>query len=605
MKKRFWYIIKRLKPYKSWLAASVISNVFMSIFTVVSIPIFIPFFDLLFNPEKISKAKPVLSSNFNIKEYLNYQVSSLIEGRSPREALTLVIFAFFFVFLLKNIFRYFGMFFITPPRNGFIRDLRKELYEHLVDLPVLYFKDKKKGDLLSRMSMDMQEIENSIMNGVDALIKAPLIILGSILLMVYMSPKLTLFVMILLPITVFLIGGVSRKMKQQSSEAQDYLGKLLSIMEETLGSIKVIKSFNASGLFKSKFNQLNDKYSSTLTKLLWRKYIGSPLAEILGVIVLSLLMWYSATLVFDGELKATVFFAFIYAFFSIIEPAKSFSTAYYSFQKGAAALERVEDILHVDNDIKDADDAIELTGFKFSIEFKNIWFKYPEAEDFVLKDISIKINKGEKIALIGASGAGKTTLADLLSRLYDIQKGEILIDGINIKKIKLKSLRNLIAIVSQDALLFNDSVLKNITFSSSDIDSKRLEKAIKTALVDEFIPNLEKAETTIIGDQGTKLSGGQKQRIAIARAIYKNAPILVLDEATSSLDSTSEKKVQVALHKMMEDKTSIIIAHRLATIQEVDKIIVLENGRIIESGSPAELIKNEGTYFKFVQLQQI
>ena len=603
--KRFWYIIKRLKPYKSWLAASVVSNIFMSIFTVISIPIFIPFFDLLFNPEKISKTKPVLSANFDVKEYFSYQVSNLIDGRSPKEALTYVILAFFLVFLLKNIFRYLGMFFITPPRNGFIRDLRKELYEHLIDLPVLYFKDKKKGDLLSRMSMDMQEIENSIMNGVDALIKAPLIIIGSIILMVYMSPKLTLFVLVLLPITVFLIGGVSRKMKQQSSEAQDYLGKILSIMEETLGSIKVIKSFNATPLFKSKFNQLNDKYRDTLTRLLWRKSIGSPLAEILGVIVLTLLMWYSATLVFDGELKATVFFAFIYAFFSIIEPAKAFSTAYYSFQKGAAALERVEEIMKVKNDIYDLENAVELIDFKDSIEFKNIWFKYPDAEEYVLKNINIKISKGEKIALIGASGAGKTTLADLLSRLYDIQKGEILIDGINIKNIKLKCLRNLVGIVSQDALLFHDNVLKNITFSDKNINQEDLDAAIKTALVDEFIPNMEKAKSTIIGDQGTKLSGGQKQRIAIARAVYKNAPILVLDEATSSLDSTSEKKVQQALHKMMENKTSIIIAHRLATIQEVDKIIVLENGKIIESGSPVELIKKEGTYFNFVQLQQI
>ncbi len=602
--RRFWYIIKRLKPYKSWLAASVLSNILMSIFTVISIPIFIPFFDLLFNPEKISNTKPILSEDYNLKEYFSYQVSSLIEGRSPQEALTFVILAFFLVFFLKNIFRYLGMFFITPPRNGFIRDLRKELYEHLIDLPVLYFKERKKGDLLSRMSMDMQEIENSIMNGVDALIKAPLIIIGSIILMIIMSPKLTIFVMILLPVTVFLIGGVSRKMKQQSSEAQDFLGKILSIMEETLGSIKVIKSFNATSLFKSKFNYLNDKYSSTLTRLLWRKNIGSPLAEVLGVIVLSLLMWYSATLVFEGELKATVFFAFIYAFFSIIEPAKSFSTAYYSFQKGAAALERVEEILHEINNITETETPIEKDSFTDLIEFKNIWFKYPDAEDYVLKNVSIKIKRGEKIALIGASGAGKTTLADLLSRLYDIQKGEILIDGINIQKLSLKSLRNLVGIVSQDALLFNDNVLKNIAFTD-DVIKKNLDFAIKTALVDEFIPDLSKAKSTIIGDQGTKLSGGQKQRIAIARAIYKNAPILVLDEATSSLDSTSEKKVQIALHKMMQHKTSIIIAHRLATIQEVDKIIVLENGKIIESGSPVELLKNKGTYFNYVQLQQI
>jgi len=603
--KRFWYIIKRLKPYKGWLTASIISNIFMSIFTVVSIPLFIPFFELLFNPEKLSKLTPALSEDASAKEFFIYHITKLIEGKTPREALLFVVLAFFTTFFFKNIFRYLGMFFITPPRNGFIRDLRKELYEHLIDLPVLYFKDKKKGDLLSRMSMDMQEIENSIMNGVDALIKAPLIIIGSIVFMIFISSKLTLFVMLLLPITVFLIGGVSRKMKQQSSDAQDYLGKILSIMEETLGSIKVIKSFNATSLFKSKFNYLNNNYRDKLTTLLWRKNLGSPLAEVLGVIVLTLLMWYSAILVFEGELKPTVFFTFIILFFNIIEPAKSFSTAYYSFQKGAAALERVEEILHESNDIKERKDAKEVVVFNNSIEFKNIWFKYPDASEYVLKDISFKIKKGQKIALIGASGAGKTTLADLLSRLYDIERGEILMDGINIKNISIKSLRNLIAIVSQDALLFNDSILKNITFSEDNFNVEKVTSAIKTALVDEFIDSISKARTTIAGDQGTKLSGGQKQRIAIARAVYKNAPILVLDEATSSLDSTSEKKVQIALQKMMKEKTSIIIAHRLATIQDVDLVIVLEEGRIIESGSPKQLIESKGAYFKFVQLQQI
>jgi len=603
--KRFWYIIKRLKPYKSWLIASIISNILMSIFTVISIPIFIPFFDILFNPEKSNEVQPALADNASIQDWFIYHISKLIEGRTPQEALIYVIMAFFLSFLFKNIFRYLGTFFITPPRNGFIRDLRKELYDHLVTLPVLYFKDKKKGDLLSRMSMDMQEIENSIMTGVDALIKAPLIILGSIVLMIVMSPKLTLFVMVLLPITVFLIGGVSRKLKQQSSEAQGYLGTLLSIMEETLGSIKVIRSFNATKLFTSKFDDINNRYRNTLTKLLWKKNIGSPLAEIMGVMVMSLLMWYSATLVFNGELKATIFFAFIYTFLSIIEPAKSFSTAYYSFQKGAAALERVEEILHVDNDIVEKGDAVYKKEFKQSIEFKNVWFKYPDSEDFVLKNIDFTITKGEKIALIGASGAGKTTLADLLSRLYDVDKGEILIDGINIKDIKVDKLRDLIGIVSQDALLFNDSVLRNITFSDITFDENKLKFAIKTALVDEFITDIDKAKKSIIGDQGTKLSGGQKQRIAIARAIYKNAPILVLDEATSSLDSKSEKKVQIALQKMMANKTSIIIAHRLSTIQDVDTVIVLENGEIIEQGSPEQLIKSRGAYFKFAQLQQI
>ncbi len=603
--KRFWYIVKRLFPYKYWLIASIISNVLMSIFTIASIPLFIPFFDLLFNPDKTKNLKPVLNPGADIKEYLNYQLSRLIEGRTAEEALLYVIIAFFLSFLLKNIFRYFGTFFITPPRNGFIRDLRSELYHHLIGLPVLYFKDKNMGDLLSRMSMDMQEIENSIMNGFDALIKAPLIIIGAIAFMIIISPELTLFVLVLLPFTVFLIGGVSRKMKQQSSEAQTYLGNLLSILEETLGSIKIIKSFNATDMAIHKFDFVNNKYKNILTRLMWRKYLGSPLAEVLGVVVISVLMYYSAILVFKGEILAATFFAFIYAFFSIIEPAKSFSSAYYSFQKGAAAMERVEEILTVENDIKNKSDAIRKSDFVTSIVYKNVSFKYPDTEEYVLKNINLEIRKGEKIALIGASGAGKTTLADLLSRFYDVDQGEILLDGMNIKDIDINDLRGMVGIVSQDPLLFNDSVLNNITFSDRDFDEERLELAIKVSLVDEFVSGIEKAKEMRIGDKGTKLSGGQRQRIAIARAIYKNAPILILDEATSSLDSKSEKSVQKALDKLMKHKTSLIIAHRLSTIQSVDRVIVLENGEIIENGTPEELIKIKGHYYKYIQLQQI
>ncbi|HHH52861.1 MAG TPA: ABC transporter ATP-binding protein [Bacteroidetes bacterium] len=602
---RFWYIIKRLVNYKYWLLASVVSNIFMSVFTIASIPIFIPFFDLLFNPERNNIEKSILGPNPGLKEYLNYQLSRLIEGRTPEEALIYVILAFFLTFLLKNVFRYLGAFFITPARNGFVRDLRRDLYHHIISLPVLFFKDRKKGDLLSRMSMDMQEIENSIMNGFDALIKSPLIIIGAIFIMMVISFKLTIFALVLLPVTIFVIGGISRKMKEQSSEAQGYLGKLLSVLDETIGSIKIIKSFNADKLFISRFDRINDDYKKVLTKLLWRKYLGSPLAEVLGVVVISVLMYYSAILVFQGEIKAATFFAFIYAFFSIIEPAKAFSTAYYSFQKGAAALDRVEEIMDIKNDIFNSNNPIGLKSFNSFIEFRNIDFKYPDSDEFVLKNINLKIKKGEKIAIVGLSGAGKSTLVDLLSRFYEATNGEIKIDDYNIKDIDLKHLRSLIAIVSQEPLLFNDSVVNNIVLGNPVTDEDRLQFALETSLVNEFVESLDAAKNIIIGDQGTKLSGGQKQRIAIARAIYKNAEILVLDEATSSLDSESEEKVQKALNNIMKDKTSIIIAHRLSTIKSVDRIVVLENGKIIEEGSPQELIKSEGQYHRFLQLQQL
>ena len=603
--KHFWYIFKRLKPYRLWFNLSVLSNIVMSVFQIASIPLFIPFFELLFQPEKSKNLIITLSADPSLKEYLQFYLSKLIYGKTPQEALLYVIIAFFLTFLFKNIFLYLGHYFMTPVRNGFIRDFRKDIYDHLINLPVLYFKDKKKGDLLSRMSIDTQEIENSIITGFEALIKAPLIIIGAIIFMVVISPQLTIFVLFLLPVTIFFIGGISRKLKQQSSSAQEYIGKLLILMEETIGSIKMIKSFNATTTFIRKFGEINSGYKKLLDKILIRKALASPLAEIMGVIVVSMLMWYSGTLVFKGEFLASAFFAFIYAFFSIIEPAKSFSNAYYSFQKGSAALVRVEEILNENNNIVDKENAFDKSEFNESIEFKNVWFKYPDSSEYVLKDINFKILKGQKIALVGLSGAGKTTLADLISRFYDVGRGEILIDGINIKELKANDLRNLVGIVSQDALLFNDSILNNICISDKEIDNEQLSFAVKTAMVDEFAPDFSQLNNVIIGDQGTKLSGGQKQRVAIARAIYKNAPVLILDEATSSLDSQSEKTVQKALQLVMENKTSVIIAHRLSTIQDADRVIVLEEGKIIESGTPQELIQSKGVYYKFVQLQQL
>jgi ABC-type multidrug transport system fused ATPase/permease subunit len=588
-----------------WFNLSVFSNLMMSVFQIASIPLFIPFFELLFQTDKSKSLSFTLSDDPSLKDYLQFYLSKLIYDKTPDEALFYVIIAFFLTFLFKNIFVYLGNFFMTPVRNGFIKDYRKDIYDHLINLPVLYFKDKKKGDLLSRMSIDMQEIENSIITGFDALIKSPLIIIGAIVFMVVISPQLTTFVLILLPVTIFLIGGISRKLKQQSSTAQDYIGKLLILMEETIGSIKVIKSFNSTSSFIKKFGEINSGYKRILDKIMFRKAFASPLAEIMGVIVVSMLMWYSGTLVFKGEFLPSAFFAFIYAFFSIIEPAKSFSNAYYSFQKGAAALVRVEEILNQKNNISDKENAVSKTDFYDSIEFRNIWFRYPDSSDFVLQDINFRISKGQKIALIGLSGAGKTTLADLISRFYDVEKGDILIDGVSIKDMKIDDLRNLIGIVSQDALLFNDSILRNICISDQEVDTEQLSFAVRTAMVDEFAPDITQLNNIIIGDQGTKLSGGQKQRVAIARAIYKNAPVLILDEATSSLDSQSEKTVQKALQVVMENKTSIIIAHRLSTIQDADRVIVLENGKIIESGTPNELLMSKGVYYKFVQLQQL
>jgi subfamily B ATP-binding cassette protein MsbA len=577
----------------------------MSVFQVASIPLFIPFFELLFNTREAGTKIFKLSEDPSMKEYLQYYLSKMIHDKSPEEALVIVIIAFFLSFLLKNIFAYLSNYLMAPVRNGFVRDFRRDVYNHLTTLPVLYFKDRKKGDILSRMTADMQEIESSIVNGFEALIKSPMIILGAIAFMMIISLKLTAFVILLLPFTVLLVGGISRKLKQQSSLAQENVSKLLTLMEETVSSIKIIKSFNATTAFTKKFSILNDFHKSILDRIMLRKSMASPLAEVMGVLVISLLMLYSGALVFKGEFMPAAFFAFIYAFALIIEPAKSFSNAYYSFQKGAAALSRVEEILNEKNNIVENANAKEKTDFNNSIEFRNVWFRYPDSDDYVLKNINFEIIKGQKIALIGMSGSGKTTMADLMSRFYDPDKGEILIDGIDIRDIRTENLRSLIGIVSQDALLFNDSILNNICFTDMPVDKEKFQFALKTAMVDEFAEDISKTDEIMIGDQGTKLSGGQKQRIAIARAIYKNAPILVLDEATSSLDSKSEKIVQKALQKVMENKTSLIITHRLSAIQKSDLVVVLQNGEIIESGTPQKLSEMKGQYYKFVQLQRL
>lgn len=603
--KIFRNIIKRLRPYRTRIGFSILSNLMMSVFQIASIPLFIPFFELLFNTGNAGAEIAKLSEDPSVKEYLQYYLSMMIHGKSSEQALIIVIIAFFFSFLFKNIFVYLSNYLMAPVRNGFIRDFRRDVYNHMASLPVLYFKDRKKGDILSRMTVDMQEIESSIVNGFEALIKSPLIILGAIAFMMIISLKLTAFVILLLPFTVILVGGISRKLKQQSSTAQENISRLLILMEETVSSIKIIKSFNATSAFIRKFADLNNLHKAILDRIMLRKSMASPLAEVMGVLVISLLMWYSGVLVFKGEFMPAAFFAFIYAFALIIEPAKSFSNAYYSFQKGAAALFRVEEILNEKNNIVEKKNAIVKTDFNSSIEFRNVWFRYPDSDDYVLKNINLKIHKGKKIALIGMSGSGKTTMADLISRFYDPEKGEILIDDVDIRDIKTDNLRSLIGIVSQDALLFNDSILNNICFTDIPVDKEKFQFAIKTAMVDEFAEDISKTDSIMIGDQGTKLSGGQKQRIAIARAIYKNAPILILDEATSSLDSKSEKIVQKALQKVMEDKTSLIITHRLSAIQNSDLVVVLQNGEIIESGTPQELSENKGQYYKFVQLQRL
>lgn len=602
--KRFFKIFKRLIPYKKWLGLSIFFNILMAIFTIAGIPLFIPFFELLFNTRETVASGQEVSG---IKADLVRIFGELLIHEDPQVSLRYIIFLIILIFLLKNIFRYLALFFMAPVRNGFLRDLRSDLYNHLIELPVQFFKQNKKGDLLSRMSMDIQETENSILNILETLIKSPVMILGSLAFMFYVSYELTLLVLVMIPFTVIVIGGLSRTLKKQSSIAQDKLGQLMSILEETLAGNKIIKSYNAIGNFKQKFKTTNDAHFGVLTRLLWRKELGSPVAEVLAVGVIAALMYYAAALVFEQKLAPDTFFAFIYAFFIIIEPAKSFSSAFYSYKKGDAALERLERIFAIKNDIREAIDSLPINQFRDKIEFSHVSFSYPDdPSNPVLKNISFEIKKGQKLAIVGSSGSGKTTLVDLLPRFMDVNTGEIRLDGIPVTKLKLEDLRKMIGIVTQDPILFNDTISNNIHFEkNSTPDPVKIEQAAEIANIDEFISKLPNGYQSTVGEQGSMLSGGQKQRIAIARAVLKDAPILILDEATSSLDSASEKKVQQALNNLMEEKTALIIAHRLSTIKEADQIVVLRAGEIIEQGNHQELMDKKGEYFTFVQLQSL
>ncbi|MCL4150110.1 UNVERIFIED_CONTAM: hypothetical protein GTU68_056932, partial [Idotea baltica] len=518
-------------------------------------------------------------------------------------ALVFVCGAILVTFFFKNVFRYLALFFMAPARNGIVRDLRKELFDKVLSLPLSYFSEERKGDLMSRITADVQEVEMSILNMLQVIFREPLIIIGALGFMLYTSPTLTIFVFVLLLFTAFVIGGIGRALKKTSNLVQERLGSLVSIVEEALSGLRIIKGFNAESYQQAKFAKDNDSYRYILTRLLWRRDLSSPLSEFLGILVVSVLLWFGSRLVFSGDMDAATFLTFIFAFYSVIEPAKAFSKAYYNIQKGIAAMQRVEVILDAENTIIDAPDALPLKEVKEGIVYRDVTFQYRQEEGPVLRGINLEIPKGQVVALVGPSGAGKSTLVDLLPRFFDVQEGGVFIDGTNIKQLKLDDLRQLMGIVSQEAILFNDTIYNNIVFGLEGVTREEVEQAAKIANAHDFIMATEQGYQTNIGDRGNKLSGGQRQRLTIARAILKNPPILILDEATSALDSESERLVQDALVKLMKNRTSIAIAHRLSTIQHADMIIVMKAGQIVERGSHEALLAQEGEYSKLVAMQ--
>lgn len=591
-----------LRRYKGLVLMNILCNILMAISMVISIPIIIPFFQILFGRVKPSTA-PVAFSVNNIQSWLEYVFGRLVELYSQETALLLVCITFVIIFFLKNLFRYLSLVFMAQVRNGIVRDVRNAVFEKYMHLPLAYFTRGKKGDLMSRISTDVQEIEYSILNVIEAIFKEPIVIIGSITFMLFTSLRLTVFVFVLILVTVFIVGRISRNLKKQSKEAQSRLADLVIHVEESLNGMRIIQGFNAQLYQRNRFSVINERYKKLLTRIMYRRDLSSPLSETLGIIIVSVLLWYGAHLVFTSEIKPETFFAFLYAFFNVIAPSKSFSSAYYNIQKGLAAVERVNEIIDNKEEIVEKIEPKQIHSFEKSIVFENVGFQYNEGGDWVLKNINLTIPKGQVLAIIGSSGSGKSTLADLLPRFHDVTEGHIYFGGTDIREFNIKQLRSLMGIVNQDPVLFHDTIFNNIAFGKPEATMEEVIDVATIAQMHEFIMSQPLGYNTVVGDRGSTLSGGERQRLTLARALLVNPPILILDEATASLDSKSERLVQEALSKVMEGRTSIVIAHRLSTVQHADQIIVLQDGKIIESGDHASLMQRQGEYFKFVGLQ--
>ncbi len=601
-------LLRYFRPYKRLLLLAVLSNLLMSLFLVVSIPVLQPFLQILFDIPSKAPTSQALSeaTGFRaVEEAVSGYFADLVRTHGRERALLWVCGLLVFTFLGKNLFRYLSLYFLAPVRNGVVRDLRNRLVAKILELPLSYFSDARKGDLMSRASADVQEVDSSIIGVVESVAREPIVILGSLAFMLYVSPTLLGFALLLMLFSGIVIGRLGLALRRQSKDAQSNLGMVSAILEETLSGLRIIKGFNAQRWQQARYERENARYAALLTRISRRRDLASPLSEFLGIVAVAIILWFGARQVFSGEMTAPTFITFLYAFYNIIEPAKHLSAASYSIRKGLGALERVEALLAEAVSIRDSEGAQSVQTFERAIEFQNVSFRYPNAEGYALKGVNLIIPKGKVIALVGASGAGKSTLADLLPRFYDVTEGRILLDGVDIRQLRIRDLRALMGIVSQEAILFNDTVRNNIAFGLEGVSDADIEAAAKAAHAHEFITALPNGYDTNIGERGTKLSGGQRQRLTIARALLRNPPILILDEATSALDSESEKIVQAALNRLLQNRTALIIAHRLSTVQHADEILVLDQGQIVERGGHDELIQQSGIYRNLVALQAL
>lgn len=593
-------------PYKKYAFLNIFANIFYALFSTLSMVALIPMISVMFGEAKPITESPKFESIFHLRDffnaYSNYYITTTSAENGKLHTLTVLVIIIISLFLLKNLFNYMGLYFLAYLRNGVLKDLRDKLYKKIVDLPISFYSEKRKGDIIARMTSDVQEVQNSFLAVLELIVKEPLTIIFTIVMMVIISPQLTLFVFIFIPISGYIISLIGKKLKKQSDKVQQENGHILSNLEETLSGLKIIKAFNAEGRFTKFFQQSTQRHFHFNNDLMHRKNLASPVSEFLGIIVIAILLLYGGRMVIlDGSLDGASFIGYMGLAYNILTPAKAISKASYGVKKGNAAAERVLSVLDTINPIHNKENAVKKETFENGISIKNISFRYDDYD--VLKNFSIEVPKGKTIALVGQSGSGKSTIANLVTRFYDIERGEILIDNTNIKDINKESLRNLMGMVTQDAILFNDTIKNNILMAKEDATDQEIIEALKIANAWEFVSDLPKGIDTNIGDSGNKLSGGQKQRISIARAVLKNPPIMILDEATSALDTESEKLVQKALENMMKNRTSIVIAHRLSTIQNADNIIVMQRGEIVEQGKHNELLTLNGTYKNLVEMQ--
>jgi len=605
--KRFSTILRHLRDQKSNIILYFVTVTFSIVFSLISLAGIGPFLQMIFNknPTHFDKAPELSASASAVSNYLQYHLGDLMLQQGKSAALAYIVIGVIIAILLKNVFIYLSYRVMAPIRNHVMTSLRASLYGKILQLPIGFFTEQRKGDIISRMSNDMNEIEWSVIGTLEGLIREPLTIIFFIATLIFLSPTLTLIVMVLLPIVGLIIGRLSKSLRKDSGKAQQEQGVLMSILEETLSGLRVIKAFNAEKKIGDTFYNSNRILNNLRNKIAFRRDMASPLSEFLGVIVLCSILWLGGTWVLEGRIDMTAdnFILYIIVFSQIINPAKSLSTAFYNAQRGSAAIERIEDVLKAPVLVTEAVNPKTLNEFKHSIEFKNVSFNYEDA--VILDGINLKIEKGKTVAFVGSSGAGKSTLADLVPRFHDVTSGELLIDGINIKEFSLSSLRHHMGIVTQEPILFNDTIASNIALGDSTANIADIEDAAKIANAHSFIENKEEGYQTNIGDRGSKLSGGERQRLTIARALLKNPPILILDEATSSLDTESERLVQDAINHMMQNRTSIVIAHRLSTIRHADEIIVLQKGKIVERGTHDGLMSQNGYYKKLIDLQEV